>query len=220
MVSIKDVAKHAGVAISTVSKVLNNYPNISEATRKKVNAAVEELNFVPNSVAAALSSKNAGRVALMIDLNVTSLHILTKLFYTEFVKKDKGQILNVASIAAFQPGPLMATYYASKAYVYNLTMALYEENRRNKGNVKISVLCPGPAETGFFDRANVKFSIKPHTSDFVTDYAIKKMMKNKLLIIPGFIPKMTVFANRFVPRKIAMKIAYKIQNRKLYKEKK
>lgn len=72
MTSIKDVAKHAGVAISTVSKVLNNYPNISEATRKKVNRAVEELNFVPNSVAAALSSKNAGRVALMIDLNVTT----------------------------------------------------------------------------------------------------------------------------------------------------
>lgn len=70
MVSIRDVAKHAGVAISTVSKVLNNYPNISEATRKKVNQAVKELNFVPNSVAAALSSKQAGRVALMIDLNV------------------------------------------------------------------------------------------------------------------------------------------------------
>lgn len=72
MVSIKDVAKHAGVAISTVSKVLNNYPNISESTRKKVNTAVEELNFVPNSVAAALSSKKAGRIALMIDLNVTT----------------------------------------------------------------------------------------------------------------------------------------------------
>ena len=72
MVSIKDVAKHAGVAISTVSKVLNHYPNISKTTREKVMAAVEELNFVPNSVAAALSSKNAGRVALMIDLNVTS----------------------------------------------------------------------------------------------------------------------------------------------------
>ena len=72
MVSIKDVAKHAGVAISTVSKVLNNYPNISEATRKKVHAAVEELNFVPNSVAAALSSKQSGRVALIVDLNVTT----------------------------------------------------------------------------------------------------------------------------------------------------
>ena len=72
MVSIKDVAKHAGVATSTVSKVLNHYPNISESTRQKVNAAVEELNFVPNSVAAALSSKNAGRVALIIELSVTT----------------------------------------------------------------------------------------------------------------------------------------------------
>lgn len=69
MVSIRDVAKHAGVAISTVSKVLNNYPNVSEDTKKKVNEAVKELNFLPNSVAAALSSKQAGRVALLINLN-------------------------------------------------------------------------------------------------------------------------------------------------------
>ena len=70
MVSIKDVAKHAGVAISTVSKVLNGYPNVSEETRQRVNQAVEELNFVPNSVAAALSSKQAGRVALLINSNM------------------------------------------------------------------------------------------------------------------------------------------------------
>ena len=70
MVSIKDVAKHAGVAISTVSKVLNHYPNVSEKTRIKVNKAVEELNFVPNSVAAALSSKQSGRVALLVNLNM------------------------------------------------------------------------------------------------------------------------------------------------------
>ena len=155
----------------------------------------------------------------MIDLNVTTLHILTKLFYTDFVKKDKGQILNVASIAAFQPGPLMATYYASKSYVYNLTMALYEENRRNKGHVKISVLCPGPAKTGFFSRANVKFAIKPHSSDYVTEYALKKMNKNKLLIVPGVVPKLTVFSNRLVPRKLAMRVAYNITERKLYKDK-
>ena len=72
MVSIKDVAKHAGVAISTVSKVLNNYPNVSEETKKKVNEAVAELNFVPNSVAAALSSKQSGRVALLMNLNNVS----------------------------------------------------------------------------------------------------------------------------------------------------
>lgn len=69
MISIKDVAKQAGVAISTVSKVLNSYPNVSEETRIKVNKAVEELNFVPNSVAAALSSKQSGRVALLMNLN-------------------------------------------------------------------------------------------------------------------------------------------------------
>ena len=156
----------------------------------------------------------------MIDLNVKTLHILTKLFYTEFVKKDSGQILNVASIAAFQPGPLMATYYATKAYVFNLTMALYEENRRNKGNVKISVLCPGPAKTNFFNKANVKFSIKPQTCDYVTDYALKKLMKNKLMIVPGFIPKTTIILSRFAPRKFTMKVAYKIQHRKIYRKQK
>lgn len=72
MASIKDVAKHAGVAISTVSKVLNNYPNISEETRARVNASIQELNFVPNAVAAALSSKQAGRIALLINLNDTA----------------------------------------------------------------------------------------------------------------------------------------------------
>lgn len=72
MVSIKDVAKHAGVAISTVSKVLNGYPNVSEETKKKVNQAVAELNFVPNTVAAALSSKQSGRVALLLNLGNVS----------------------------------------------------------------------------------------------------------------------------------------------------
>lgn len=69
MVSIKDVAKRAGVAISTVSKVLNNYPNVSEETKKKVNAAIEEMDFVPNCIASALSSKQSGRIALLINLN-------------------------------------------------------------------------------------------------------------------------------------------------------
>ena len=69
MVSIRDVAKRAGVAISTVSKVLNNYPNVSEETKEKVNVAIRELNFVPNTIAAALSSKQSGRVALIMNLN-------------------------------------------------------------------------------------------------------------------------------------------------------
>ena len=156
----------------------------------------------------------------MIDLNITSLHILTKLFYCEFSEKKSGQILNVASLAAFQPGPLMATYYATKSYVYNLTMALYEESRKQKNNVKVSVLCPGPVETNFSKNANVEFAIKPLSSDFVTDYALKCLKKNKLIILPGMISKLSVFANRFPSKKFAMKMAHKIQERKLYKGKK
>ena len=150
----------------------------------------------------------------MIDLNVITYHILTKLFLRDFISKDNGQILNVASSAAFSPGPLMATYYASKSYVYNLTMAIYEELRHEKSNVKVSVLCPGPVDTGFNDRAHVKFGVKSLTSDYVTDYSLKCLKRNKLLIIPGFKMKMAIFFERFVGRKTLLKMIYGIQERK------
>ena len=151
----------------------------------------------------------------MIDLNVVTCHILTKLFLKEFLKKDSGQILNVASSAAFEPGPLMATYYATKSYVYNLTMAIYEELRRKKSNVKVSVLCPGPTNTNFNNRAHVHFGVKSLSSDYVTTYALRKLKKNKLIIIPGFEMKAGVFANRLFSRKFVMKVIYNIQERKL-----
>ena len=150
----------------------------------------------------------------MIDLNVVCLHILTKLFLKEFVSRDSGQILNVASLAAFEPGPLMDTYYATKSYVYNLSMGIYEELRRNKSNVKISVLCPGPTDTGFNDRAKVEFSVKSLSSDYVTSYALKKLKRNKLLIIPNMRMKLAVFGTRFMPRKLLLKVIYNIQERK------
>lgn len=150
----------------------------------------------------------------MIDLNIVSLHILTKLFLADFVKDDKGQILNVASLASFEPGPLMATYYSTKSYVYNLTMAIYEELRRKRSHVKVSVLCPGPTDTGFNTRAKVRFGVKSLTSEYVTSYTIKKLKRNKLLIIPSFRMKMAVFGVRFMPRKLLLRIIYNIQERK------
>ncbi len=150
----------------------------------------------------------------MINLNVVAVHMLTKLFLKDFISKDEGQILNVASLAAFEPGPLMATYYSTKSYVYNLTMAIYEELKQKKSHVKISVLCPGPVDTGFNDRAKVHFSVKPYTSDYITSYALKKLRRNKLLIIPGLKMKLTVFAVRFMPRKLLLKMTYGIQEKK------
>ena len=150
----------------------------------------------------------------MIDVNINAVHILTKLFLKDFVKKDSGYILNVASSAAFEPGPLMATYYSTKAYVLRLTTSIYEELRRKKSNVHVSVLCPGPVKTNFNNVANVKFGIKSISSEYCAEYAIRKMFKNKLIIIPTLSMKLGIFFTRFISTKLMAKIAYNIQDKK------
>ncbi len=150
----------------------------------------------------------------LIDLNIKAYHVLTKLFLKDMVERDSGRILNVASSAAFEPGPLLSSYYASKSYVYNLSMAIYEELRRDKSHVKISILCPGPVNTNFNERANVKFSLKGLNPNDVVKYTIDKMMKNKLIIIPSFSVKLGVFANRIFSRKFMLKMMYGIQKKK------
>jgi short-subunit dehydrogenase len=150
----------------------------------------------------------------MIDLNIKSVHTLTKLFLKDFKKKDSGYILNVASSAAFMAGPLMSTYYATKAYVLRLTTAIYEELRREKSNVHVSVLCPGPVDTEFNRVAGVKFSVKQLDSHTVASYAISQMFKKKLIIIPGNSVRLGVFFTRFIPLKPLLKIAYNFQEQK------
>lgn len=150
----------------------------------------------------------------MINTNIKALHILTKLFLKDMEKRNSGYILNVASSAAFQPGPLMATYYATKSYVYQLSEALYYEEKKKKKNVHISVLCPGPIDTNFNNVAGVKFGVKPLKSSYVAKYAIDKMFKNKMLIIPGFKMKCSKLLSRFVSDKFLLRITYRIQKKK------
>ncbi len=97
----------------------------------------------------------------MINVNITAVHILTKLFLRDFKRKNHGRILNVASSAGFMTGPLLSSYYASKNYVVRLSLAVAEELRRDKSDVTITLLCPGPVDTNFNNRAGVSFSIKP-----------------------------------------------------------
>ena len=150
----------------------------------------------------------------MIDTNIKAVHILTKSVLKDMEKKNFGYILNVASSTAFQPGPLMATYYATKSYVYQLSSAIYYEQKKKKSNVHISVLCPGPVDTNFNDVANVDFSVAPLSSDFVARYSIEKMFKNKMLIIPGIKMKLAKFFSRFVSEKFLLSVIYHIQKRK------
>ncbi len=150
----------------------------------------------------------------LIDLNIKSLHTLTKLFLKDFKEKDKGYILNVASSAAFLPGPLMATYYSSKAYVLNLTAAINEELKRNNSKVYVGVLCPGPVNTEFNKVAKVKFSLKSLESYDVAEYAVKQMFKRKFMIIPGFKIKVSRIFTKILPIKLLAHISYNLQKRK------
>lgn len=151
----------------------------------------------------------------MINTNIKALHILTKFFLRDMEQRNSGYILNVASSASFQPGPLMSTYYATKSYVYQLTEAIYYEQKKKKTNVHISVLCPGPVKTNFNNVAGVKFGIKPQSSAFVAKYAIDQMLANKMLIIPGFKMKCAKFFSRFVSDKFLLRITYRIQKKKV-----
>lgn len=151
----------------------------------------------------------------LINTNIKAVHILTKYFVKDMEKRNTDTyILNVASSAAFQPGPLMSTYYATKSYVYQLTEALYYEEQKKKTKVHVSVLCPGPVATNFNDVAGVKFSVKPLASAYVARYAIDNMLKNKMLIIPGFKMKCAKFFSRFVSDKFLLRIIYRVQKRK------
>ncbi len=151
----------------------------------------------------------------MINVNITALHILTKLFLRDFKKRDSGIILNVASSAGFMTGPLMSSYYASKNYVVRLSIAIAEELRRDRSNVTITLLCPGPVDTNFNNRAGVSFSVKPITADYAAEYAIEKAMSGKLIAVPGLTIRAGVFASRFVPHKLLAAITYNIQKSKM-----
>ncbi len=150
----------------------------------------------------------------LINTNITAVHILTKLFLKDMVARNNGKILNVSSIAGSSPGPLMAAYYSSKAYVLRLTESIYEELKKQNSKVTISVLCPGPVATNFNNVANVKFSLKALSSEYVAKYAIDNTLKGKLMIIPGIKIKILRILSKISPDKLTMKVVYKNQTRK------
>ena len=150
----------------------------------------------------------------MIDLNIKAVHILTKLFYKDFTARNRGHILNVASIAGFAPGPLMATYYATKAYVLRLSLALREELRRSGSRVVVSALCPGPVDTEFNAVANASFAFSGLSSRRVAEYAVKKALQGKAVILPGLTMKLARFGAKLLPDGLVARAVYLLQSKK------
>lgn len=152
----------------------------------------------------------------MIQVNVTSLVDLTKLLLPGMLSRKSGRIMNVASTAAFQPGPLMAIYYASKAFVLSFSEAIAEELRGS--GVTVTALCPGPTASDFQRRArieNVKLvknkSMGWMTSQEVAKIGYRGMMEGKVIVIPGLLNKLGVQSLRLGPRAIVRKAARKLQ---------
>jgi short-subunit dehydrogenase len=145
----------------------------------------------------------------MIQVNISALTSLTKLFLPGMIKRKSGRVLNLASTAAFQPGPLMAVYYATKAYVLSFSQALAEE-LRNSG-VTVTVLCPGPTATEFASSANVgksglfaAFGVA-NAAD-VAEFGVSAMLHGRRVAIPGIKNKIVAQASRFTPRAVSTRI--------------
>lgn len=155
----------------------------------------------------------------MINTNITAYHILMKLYLIDMKAKENGKILNVASIAGFMPGPLMSTYYATKAYIVRISESIREELKKEKSKVQISILCPGPVNTNFNKIANVKFHMREAGSMKVAKYAIKKLEQGKFYIVPGMDVKLAKIGAKLVPTPLISKITYMVQKRKIGEEK-
>lgn len=147
----------------------------------------------------------------LINLNILAVHTLTKLFIEDMEEQNFGYIMNVSSIAGYVPGPLMSSYYASKAYVLNLTYSIAAELKKQNSGISISCLCPGPTHTPFMEKVGIKFEIPAYKSSFVAKYAIDKMLRGKTIIIPGIKIKILMGIVKILPKKLIATVLYKIQ---------
>lgn len=185
--------------------------------KKVYNYTLEKDYFVNNLVNCAgfgdrcdFVDMNIDKQLAMTDVDCNALLYFTKVFLDKMLIENEGHIINIASIAAFMPGPFMCTYHACKAFVLLLGEAISYEIR--KSNVKLLTLCPGPFLSEFVKKAHNDYTfkkIKPITAKKVAEFGYKKSIKGKSMAIVGFKNRLTVFACRFFPRKMVTMVSAK-----------
>ncbi len=210
-----ELTEQYGVKVKAISADLTD-----EAQCRELHRRVQKYNidiFVNNAgmgVFGEFTKTDLDRELTMLDLNIRAFHILFKLFLRDFEQRDCGYILNTASSAGFFPGPMFASYYASKAYVVRMTQAVYEELRHRKSGVSLSVLCPGPVQTEFMDTAGVTFAVPPQDSAEVAEYAVREMFGGRLMILPSAGAKASANLGRLAPDKLSAFVVRQIQSRR------
>jgi uncharacterized protein len=208
-----------GITVKIIAADLSNMKEVQKVydTCKAENITIDYLvNNAGIGEFGLFAEGNWDKTEQMIDLNVKSLTKMCRLFIPDMIARKSGKILNVASTAAFQPGPTMAVYYATKSYVLFFSEALYNE-LQGKG-VHITCLCPGATQSNFFEAAamhesNLVKGKKLPTSKEVAEFGYRAMMKNKMTVIHGWMNTIMATSIRFTPRKLVLKIVRKIQDK-------
>lgn len=194
------------------SGAVNNIITFLETNDLDIDILINNAGF---GLYGAFNQTASGKEDDMIRVNIMALTQLTKYAYTKMVSEGRGRILNVSSLAGFMPGPLMSVYYASKSYVLSFSQALANEAKAT--GVSITVLCPGPTESGFLDNASLGTSMlfksfgKIPEAKEVALFGFKKMLQGKTLAIHGAGNRLMIFLIRFMPRKWVVSIVRYIQ---------
>lgn len=159
------------------------------------------------------SETNLSTELNMVDLHVTTPIALTKLFLPQMLERNEGEIMNVSSLAGFQPGPMMSIYYSTKAFLISFTEAIAREHKNT--NIKISVLCPGVTKTNFkqtvCNNSEAKINSLDNCPEKVVEYGIKSLRKGNVVVVPTVICKILSLLPRFLPRSTTRNVVYKIQ---------
>jgi short-subunit dehydrogenase len=202
-------ARAVAIDLSKATAVAKLLADI-EANGETVDLLINNAGF---GLIGRFADLDAKRERQMIDLNVGTLTDLCRAVSPAMIKRKSGGILNVASTAAFQPGPKMAVYFATKAYVLSLSEALHEELKPH--GVHVSCLCPGPTRTEFGDVAgfggNGLFDRVAMEAPGVVEAGLNGLDRNKAIVIPGVVNKLGAFSGRFAPRSVVRKIAGSIK---------
>ncbi|MES2765947.1 MAG: SDR family oxidoreductase [Bacteroidota bacterium] len=205
-----------GISVKVITANLSEYENAEDIYNvlKSENIQVDYLvNNAGFGDYGKFHESDRAKQEAMINLNITALTSLTHLFLKDMIRRKNGKILNVASTAAFQPGPLMSVYYATKAFVLHFSEAI--ANELQGSGITVTALCPGPTESNFQKAANVEnsplFKGKIPTSRDVAEYGFKAMMAGKTVAIHGMKNKILRQAGRIAPRKILTAVVRKLQ---------
>jgi short-subunit dehydrogenase len=217
----KELEKTFNVQVEVISADLSlvgaaqNLFNAVQAKKLTVDCLVNNAGFGDHGV--FLAAKLT-KITEMIHLNITTLTELTHLFLPQMVQNKFGQILNVASTAAFQPGPLMTVYYATKAYVLFFSEGLYEELKGT--GVTVTALCPGPTESGFQAAAGIKNialfdTLKIPSSKAVAEYGYIAMNRGQAVAVHGVMNRLMSSTVGLLPRSLARQFVMKLQESKV-----